>query len=540
MEPLVMDSDPTRWGVNPGHGLSAAAEEFLRTNVGTPAPPAPAVAWSELKVAPTRLSDEELAGLRSVTPTVAVDDRSRAQATGGLSYLDLLARRADAMQPPDAVVSPAGEAEVAAVLAWAEAQGVAVVPRGGGTSVVGGLRPDAQKFVALSTHRLTEVHDIDIESGLVSVGAGITGPELERRLATVDLTLGHYPQSWQRASIGGYIATRSAGQASTGYGRSDDMVEGLTVVTPRGVLTVGRPPASAAGPDLLQVLVGSEGAFGVITKVLLRVRPRPVATDYTAVVFPDYAAGVAAFRALVQARAGADVMRLSDPQETAVTLAMSGPQGRAGAVLQRYLRTRGVGDPAMAILGWEGSRAAVAARHAGALAQLRSHGAVSLTAATGNSWVRHRFSGPYLRDTLMDAGYLVETLETATRWSRLADLRRTVVDTLHANLAVPDGTRPFVMSHISHVYATGASLYFTVIACADPAAPVQQWQQAKSAVTGALVESEATITHHHAVGRDHAPWLEAEIGALGHDVLRAIKGALDPTGVLNPGVLGLG
>lgn len=540
VEPLVMADDPTRWGVNPGHGLSVAAEEFLRTQVGVPHKPTSVTPWAELSLPESRLSEEDVAGLRAAVDDVAIDDRSRAEAAGGLSYLDLLARRTDALRPPDAVVAPINETEVSAVLAWAGARGVAVVPRGGGTSVVGGLRAEAEKFIALSTRRLSEVHHIDVESGLVTVGAGMTGPELERRLATVDLTLGHYPQSWQRASIGGYIATRSAGQASTGYGRSDDMVEALTIVTPRGALTVGRPPASAAGPDLLQVLVGSEGAFGVITKVVLRVRPRPAVTDYTAVVFPDYASGVAAFRALAQARAGADVMRLSDPEETAVTLAMSGPSGRAGATLRRYLRARGVDQPAMAILGWEGSRAAVAARHAGALVPLRSHGAVSLSGATGKSWLRHRFSGPYLRDTLMDQGYLVETLETATRWSRLLDLRQTVVDTLREKLEVRAGTQAFVMSHVSHVYPTGASLYFTAIACADPAAPVQQWQRAKAAVTAALVDAEATVTHHHAVGRDHAPWLEAEIGALGYDVLRAVKATVDPDGVLNPGVLGLG
>lgn len=541
VESLVMDEDTTRWGINPGHGLSDVTREFLRSTVGLPSTPLTPTPWPDLHVPVSALTADDVAGLQRLLghASVSTDPRARLASAGGLSYLDLLARRTDSLRPPDGVVSPVDEEGVVAVLAWAAERGITVVPRGGGTSVVGGLRADAQVVIALSTERLNGIWEVDRESRLVTVGAGITGPELERQLATMDLTLGHYPQSWQRASIGGYIATRSAGQASTGYGRSDDMVAAVRMATPRGIFEVGHPPASAAGPDLLQLLVGSEGAFGIITKVTLRVRPLPAASDYTAVVFPDYLAGLGAFRGLVQARNGADVMRLSDPAETAVTLAMNGPTGRTAEILQRYLQARGVTEPALAILGWDGSRAAVTTRHASALAELRRHGAVSLSAAIGNSWVRHRFSGPYLRDTLMDEGYLVETLETATRWSRLARLRHEVTRSLREALLVPAGTQAFVMSHVSHVYETGASLYFTVIAVADPVDPVEQWQRAKAAVTQTLVDSGATITHHHAVGRDHAPWLADEVGPLGVEVLRAVKQTLDPQGILNPGVLGL-
>lgn len=536
-----MDEDTTRWGVNPGHGLSEVTRDFLQAAVGVPQAVHKPVAWADLRVPDSALSGEDAAALERLCGpgSVAIDPRSRLESAGGLSYLDLVARRTDTLQPPDAVVTPADEEGVTAVLAWAAQRDWAVVPRGGGTSVVGGLRADAQVVIAVSTQRLDRIWEVDRESHLVTVGAGITGPELERQLATMDLTLGHYPQSWQRASIGGYVATRSAGQASTGYGRSDDMVAAVRMVTPRGNIEAGRPPASAAGPDLLQLLVGSEGAFGIITRVTLRVRALPAASDYTAVVFPDYLAGLTAFRGLVQGRNGADVMRLSDPEETAVTLAMNGPTGRAAELLDRYLRARGVTEPTLAILGWDGSRPAITARHASALGELRRHGAVSLSAAIGNAWVRHRFSGPYLRDTLMDEGYLVETLETATRWSQVASLRHAVTGSLRESLVVPAGTRPFVMSHVSHVYETGASLYFTVIAVADPVDPVAQWQRAKAAVSQTLVDSSATITHHHAVGRDHAPWLADEIDPLGVEVLRAVKATLDPQGILNPGVLGL-
>lgn len=541
VEPLVMAEDTTRWGVNPGHGLSEVAREFLHATVGEPPATPTYLAWGDLHVPDSALSDEDAEELQRLlgSDAVAVDARSRLASAGGLSYLDLLARRNDSLKPPDAVVTPADEEGVEALLAWASQRGIALVPRGGGTSVVGGLRAQAPVVIAVSTERLNRIWTVDRESHLVTVGAGITGPELERQLATMDLTLGHYPQSWQRASIGGYVATRSAGQASTGYGRSDDMVAAVRMATPRGTFKAGHPPASAAGPDLLQLVVGSEGAFGVITRVTLRVRALPAASDFTAVVFPDYLSGLAAFRGLVQSRNGADVMRLSDPEETAVTLAMNGPTGRAAQLLDRYLSARGVTEPCLAILGWDGTRAAVTARHASAVAELRRHGAVSLSAAIGNSWVRHRFSGPYLRDTLMDEGYLVETLETATRWSQVAPLRHAVTRSLHESLAVLPGTSPFVMSHVSHVYETGASLYFTVIAVADPEDPQQQWRRAKTSVTQTLVDAGATITHHHAVGRDHAAWLADEIGPLGVDVLRAVKATFDPEGILNPGVLGL-
>ena len=340
--------------------------------------------------------------------------------------------------------------------------------------------------------------------------------------------------------MGGYAATRSAGQASTGYGRSDEMIESLVVATPMGTMDVGRAPSSAAGPDLRGLLIGSEGALGVITRLRLRVRRLPDTRIYDAAILPGFAAGVAAFRDAAQSRATADVMRLSDEAETATTLLMSGPTGLLAAGLDRYLRVRGVDreGASLAILGWEGTdRDLVTARRAATWRALRRHGAVSLGHRPGESWRRHRFAGPFLRDALMDAGYLVETLETATHWNGYLDLHADVNQALHSALHAPPG--PYVMSHLSHVYETGASLYTTVIAVADQADPLAQWARAKSAATDAIMESNATVTHHHAVGRDHAPWLEAEIGSLGIDVLRATKHAVDPRGVLNPGVLGL-
>ncbi|MFM9049882.1 MAG: FAD-binding oxidoreductase [Actinomycetota bacterium] len=529
-----------RWGTpKEPVTLEPDMREFLREHVGI-ANPWPAQGPDEWALPEGRMSADDLAALASVVGDdhVATDRASRLAHLGGASYTDYARRRSgDAADAPDAVVSPDTHEQVVDVLRLCSARGIAVVPLGGGTSVVGGLRA-GRSHIALSLRRMNALVDLDTTSAIAHVEPGITGPRLEALLAARGFTLGHLPQSWQRASIGGYVATRSSGQASTGYGRSDDMVESLTVATPAGSLHLGRGPSSAAGPDLRELFVGSEGSLGVITRVGLRVRRLPEERIYEGVLLPDFAAGREAFREAAQSRATADVMRLSDADETRTTLLMSAPGGVVGAALERYLRVRGIdGDRAsLAILGWEGvDRDTTRDRRSATWRVLKRHGAVSLGRRAGQSWRRHRFEGPFLRDALMDAGYLVETVETATSWAALPALH----DAVNAALANALGPRPgpYVMSHVSHVYETGASLYTTVIAVADQSDPVGQWARAKRAVGDAIAAEGATITHHHAVGRDHAPWLEGEIGPLGIDVLRSVKDRVDPEGVMNPGNL---
>lgn len=529
-----------RWG-SPKEPVSLDADMrgFLAEHVGT-ASPWPARSPAHWHVPAPRLAADDLAALCDVVGEehVRTDREARLAHLGGASFSDYARRRAgDASDAPDAVVSPASHEEVLRVLRTCSGRGVAVVPLGGGTSVVGGLRV-GRPHVALSLRRMNAVLDLDTTSTIVTVEPGITGPRLEALLGARGFTLGHLPQSWQRASIGGYVATRSAGQASTGYGRSDDMVESVVVATPQGELVLGRGPSSAAGPDLRGVFIGSEGALGVITRVSLRVRRLPTERAYEGVLFPDFAAGREAFREAAQSRATADVMRLSDADETRTTLLMSAPGGVVGAALDRYLRVRGVeaSRSSLAILGWEGVDSdTVKSRRAATWRVLKRHGAVSLGRRAGASWRRHRFDGPFLRDALMDAGYLVETVETATTWSDLPALH----DAMHAALVSALGPQPgpYVMSHVSHVYETGASLYTTVIAVADQSDPLGQWSRAKAAVTDAIMRQGATLTHHHAVGRDHAPWLAAEIGPLGVGVLASVKKRLDPDDVMNPGIL---
>jgi alkyldihydroxyacetonephosphate synthase len=459
---------------------------------------------------------------------VVYDDLGRLLRAGGKSTLDLLRRRDRGVQDaPDAVLLPGSEDDIAAVLAYCVRQSIAVVPFGGGTSVVGGLDPIRGEFkavVSLDLRRLDALHDVDEVSGEAVLGAGVTGPDAERLLGAHGFSLGHFPQSFQFATIGGFAATRSSGQDSAGYGRFDDMVRGVRVVTPAGVLDLGRAPASAAGPDLRQLILGSEGVFGVITRVRVRVHPVPETTRYEAWSFPDFATGAAALRAVVQTGTGPTVIRLSDEAETGVNLATTesiGEQSITGGCL--------------AITVFEGTAAHTESRHAETRALLEARGATSLGEEPARAWEHGRFGAPYLRDSLLSAGALCETLETATDWANVPALKAAVTEALTTALA-ESGTPALVLCHISHVYPTGASLYFTVVA-GQRGNPIEQWRTAKTAASEAMVRCGATITHHHAVGADHRPWMTAEVGDLGVEVLRAVKRVLDPAGILNPGKL---
>jgi alkyldihydroxyacetonephosphate synthase len=461
---------------------------------------------------------------------VDTTDDARIVHAGGKSYLDLLrARAGDTSRAPDAVVLPESEAEVVAVLAVCARFGLAVVPFGGGTSVVGGVSgagPSAT--VSLDLRRMDKLLGVDEESLTATFQPGVRGPDAELLLEPYSLHLGHLPQSFEMATIGGFVATRGAGQASTGYGRIDDMVVALTMVTPVGTLRLGRGAKSAAGPDLKALAVGSEGAFGVITEVTLRVRRQTSERRYDAYLVRSFERGRAILRALEQGGVAPDVARLSDADETAVQLTLSGG-GAKGAVTKAYVRARAGKHACVLILGWEGD----VDRRTKAAKPLLTQ-AVSLGTGVGERWRHGRFDAPYLRDDLMDAGVLVETLETSANWSQLDRVHTDVRAALTRSLG-----DCVVMCHVSHLYPHGASLYFTVLAKALPAgAPApRQWLDAKVAATQALVDAGATITHHHAVGADHAPWMADEVGDLGVEVLRAIKRTLDPDGICNPGTL---
>lgn len=514
---------PQRWGdptaatalPEPARGLIELAFGINeQPAVSGATPPAPVV------------DVDALAALVAVVGTdqVLVDDATRALRTRGKSTTDLLkARAGDLSDAPDVVVRPADQAEVEALLAVAAAHRLAVVPFGGGTSVTGGLvaaRAAYAGVVSLDLVRMKRLVAVDVESMTATLEPGLRGPEAEALLAEHGMTLGHYPQSFEYATIGGFAATRSSGQSSAGYGRFDALVVALTVVTPAGTITLGSAPANAAGPDLRQLFLGSEGTFGVITSVTVRVRALPSVKEYVGWRWPSFAAGADAMRTLAQAGLLPTVIRLSDEAETAINLADPSAIGSAG-------------DPGcLMITGFEGTRSAVSAKRAAVTSFLTGLGGTDLGEEPGHTWVHGRFNAPYLRDSMLDVGVLVETLETATFWSNRERLYADVKAALESSL----GDGAIVLCHISHVYETGCSLYFT-IAAGESADPVAQWAVAKAAASDAMIAAGATITHHHAVGTDHKPWFEREIGPVGVQTLRSIKASLDPAGILNPGVL---
>jgi alkyldihydroxyacetonephosphate synthase len=340
------------------------------------------------------------------------------------------------------------------------------------------------------------------------------------------------PQSYEWATVGGCVATRSAGQSSTGHGRIDANLVGARCATPAGTVAPHTLPGTAAGPDLRQLLAGSEGALGVLTEVTLRVHARPDAARHEGWFAASFADGVEALRALVRAGAAPDVARLSDEDETRTSLDLAGGLGRAA---RAYLRARvGAAAPGcLLVVGWEGTRAGIARRRGAAAAVLKRAGLTPAGTRPGEGWLAARFAGPHLRDDLLDRGVLTETLETAATWSSLHGVRDAVASALRGALAA---TPPLVGCHVSHLYPTGASLYFTVLARREDDGAAQ-WRRAKAAAMAAILGAGGTITHHHAVGRDHAPWLEAEDGALGVELLRAAKRTADPAGIMNPGAL---
>lgn len=544
--PRVRDLPVSGWSA-PGGGprLPPHLRRVLVRQVGAPTarPPIPA---ADTELAPSTLAPATRAALESVLGAahVRTDRGARLRHAGGAAYVDLVRRRVGQVVAPDAVVLPGSPEEVGEVLKIAAAHRVAVVPFGGGTSVVGGVEPVRGPFAAVLTldlRRLDRVLEVDATNLCVRVQAGIRGPALEAALAGHGLTLGHFPQSFEHSSVGGWVAARSAGQASTGYGRIEDLLLAARVATPSGELRVGHPPASAAGPDLRALVAGGEGVLGVITEATLRVHPAPGVQRYEGWVLPAFDAGLEVLRSWSADGLAPAVARLSDEAETASSFAMAGHLAtRAG--LAAWLRLRGRTHPALLITGYEGSATAVRHRRRAGLPALRRAGALRLGRPAGAAWQRQRFTTPQLRDSLLDAGFLVETLETAAGWRELPGVRTAVVAALHAALAA-HGTPALVGCHVSHVYPGGGSLYVTVLARqvpgppADAAGLVAQWTSAKRAATDALLAAGGTLTHHHGVGLTHVPWIAEEAGERGLEVLRALKACLDPVGVLNPGKL---
>jgi alkyldihydroxyacetonephosphate synthase len=512
------------------------------------------VALEDISLPPSRFDDPMLSSLRKVLDdeAVRVDKRTRVEHAYGKSYRDLIRIRAGYIpSPPDVVVYPDGEAKVALLLTWAAERDVAVIPFGGGSSVVGGVEPshNGRPTITLDLARLDQVVSIDRESRTARIQAGATGPEIENQLNEKGFTLGHFPQSFQFSTLGGWIATRAAGQTSIGYGKIEDMTQAVRVVTPAGIAETRDVPATATGPSIREIIVGSEGTYGVISEATMRIHPQPDLQDYRGILFGTFEDGVAAFRDLMQSDPlRPSIVRLSDEAETAASVALahehSGLRRLVDEAVGWYLKARGY-DPAagssLMLLGFDGSREWVSQQWSLALEICRAHEGLPLGRSVGRSWKRERYAQPYLRDTLLGHSVLVDTLETATSWSNLMSLYRAMVAALKGAITTNGGGPGYVMTHVSHAYQQGASLYSTFlgrqIPTSDPLVQQAQWEGIKEVVTDAILEAGGTLSHHHGVGRDHMPWLEEEIGQTGIKALRSLKQSFDPNGIMNPGIL---
>jgi alkyldihydroxyacetonephosphate synthase len=463
----------------------------------------------------------------------------------GKAYRDVVRGfRGEFENPPDLVAFPREEAEIETVLSWSEAEGAAVIPFGGGTSVVGGVeaRLGERPVVTLDLRRLDRVLEVDPSSLAARIQAGATGPRLEEQLGEHGLTLRHFPQSFEYSTLGGWIATRAGGHFATLETHVDDLVESVRAITPRGSWQSRRLPGSGAGPSPDRLLLGSEGILGVVSEAWVRVRPRPEFKASVGVEFADFQTAAGAVREIAQSGLHPSNCRLLDGAEAELTGAAEG-----GASLL--------------ILGFESSHHPVERPLAAALELAEAHGGTPNPPPMGRfpsnipgnrpvggedgveAWRGAFVQAPYLRDTLVACGVLAETFETAITWERFEEFHATVIETARAAAAAASGTpregpgSPRVSCRLTHVYPDGAAPYFTVLAPAVRGSEVEQWDEVKAAVSEALIEAGGTITHHHAVGRDHRPWYDRQRPAPFAAALRAAKAELDPAGMLNPGVL---
>ena len=521
--------------------------------------PSPAVPLPEIELAPPRLGEATLAALHGVVGSehVKTDRYERAFHARGKSYLDLIALRAGELgdQVPDAVVYPGDAEEVQTLVDLAVTHDLALVPYGGGSSVVGGVtaqRGNHQAVVTVDMTRMRNLLTLDEVSHCATLEAGVYGPDLEAQLQARGFTLGHYPQSFEFSTLGGWVAARGAGQQSNRYGKAEKWLLGARLAPPRGAWHTESFPASAAGANTNQLVLGSEGTLGIITEATVRIHPVPQLRDYRGYLFKSFAEGAAAVREIVQRQLPVAMLRLSDASETHFLQTFSAaqhPPGAATRIGSRVVAWRGYGEGrCLLLVGLEGEREAVLDAQPLTRCACARHGGLAIGTSPGRKWYARRFMMPYLRDPLLDRGVAVETLETATRWSNLLplyhDIDAAIREALRRNAASPDD-RAIVMCHVSHAYEDGASLYFTMVfpqrladsPAASAAAARAQWLAIKHAATEAMVHGGGTISHHHGVGTDHAPWRAREKGPVGLAALTAVKHSLDPGGAMNPGKL---
>jgi alkyldihydroxyacetonephosphate synthase len=519
------------WGYEdqqPAHADVEAAAAGLRAHLGFGADDVERpVALADVELRPPRIEPP-----RPLAEICRTDAYERAAHALGKAYRDIVRGfRGEFPNPPDVVAHPRDEEEVAALLQWCADAGAAAIPFGGGTSVCGGVEPAFERpAVTIDLRALDRVLDIDADSGAARIQGGATGPALEDQLRPHGLTLRHFPQSFEYATLGGCVATRAGGHFATGPTHIDELVESVRAITPAGVWESRRLPGSGAGPSPDRLLIGSEGTLGVITEAWVRVRERPGFRASAGVGFATFAAGARAVRALARSGLEPSNCRLLDPAEAALTGA-----AESGALLVLGF------ESADHVLGpWLDRAIELCSDHGGTLAgepTLREPGGEG--AARGDaegSWRDAFLQAPYLRDTMVAAGILAETFETAITWDRFDDYVASVRSAAEAAVHEVCGAGT-VTCRLTHAYPDGAAPYFTVLAPARRGAEVEQWDEIKAAASEAIAAGGGTITHHHAVGRDHRPWYDRQRPDAFAAALRAAKRELDPGAILNPGVL---
>jgi alkyldihydroxyacetonephosphate synthase len=539
------------WG-DPGITFPMAGKPLLwpwiaqKLGVTSPSPTRVPVDAGSIRMQPPRASAELLAELRRVlTPEqVSVEPMERLLHSYGKSFPDLFRVRGGSVErAPDIVLFPDSHAQVEALVRLASERNLCLIPFGGGTNIVGAINPEADEtrtVLTLSLRNMNRLLALDAASRTATIQAGALGPKLESDLAARGFSLGHFPDSFEYSTLGGWLATRSAGMQSDAYGKIEDMVVSIRMVTPAGTIVTKAVPASSVGPDLNRLMLGSEGILGVITEATMRVHRVPAEKDYRGYLLRSFADGVRAIQECLERGLTPSMVRLQDSGETELAFHMKAPamgfKGWLQGRVKEWLKSRGYLEPCILILGFEGEREAVAYVRRRAVRILKKHGAFALGASVGKTWSEDKFNIPYLRDYVMDYGCMADVAETSTVWSNVLPLYDATIAAVKARFAEADGTG-YIGCHISHTYRTGACLYFTFAARQPNGSELEHYYGYKRLLTDTIVRLGGTLSHHHAIGIEHRPWIEEEISPAGLRALAALKASLDPNRVLNPGKL---
>jgi alkyldihydroxyacetonephosphate synthase len=513
--------------------LTENAYRFLVERIGEGSPVPNATLDDVLAQVPeSRLPDH---------PLVTKAPEERVRHARGQSLPDWIALRSGNLEVfPDGVAYPVASEEVRALLTYGREAEAIIIPYGGGTSVVGHITPKkgVNPVLTIDMGRMNRLLSLDRESQIATFGSGTAGPDVEAQLRAQGFTLGHFPQSFEFSSLGGWIATRSSGQQSLRYGRIEKLFAGGRVETPMGTLVIPSFPASAAGPDLREMILGSEGRLGILTEVKVRVTRLPERERFHVMFFPDWQAAMDAVRRAVQGNIPLSMLRLSSAVETETQLALSGHE-RLVAWLEKLLALRGVSvEKCMVMFGITGTRAQYRTALKQALRVFKGGTGFYIGRYLGRKWVESRFRAPYLRNSLWEKGYAVDTLETATDWENVDHMVDIIESALRYALT-DESERIHLFTHLSHLYTQGASIYTTYLFRVGKTheETIERWLRLKTAASEAIIKNRGTISHQHGVGIDHKPYLAAEKGELGIAAIKALCTQFDPNGIMNPGKL---